>query len=94
MLVETTDVADRKRAEALLAAEKQLLEMVARGHSMSEILDAICQLVETTASGCYCSVVLVDPSGTRLEHGAAPSLPVSFDDGRRTSGAQWPWRMG
>src|SRR5713101_10123208 len=24
------------------------------------------------------SVVLVDPSGTRLEHGAAPSLPVSF----------------
>jgi PAS domain S-box-containing protein len=28
--------------------------------------------------GCYCSVVLVDPSGARLEHGAAPSLPASF----------------
>ena len=78
MLVETTDVGDRQRAEALLAAEKQLLEMVAHGHSMSRILDAICRLVETTASGCYCSVVLIDPSGTRLEHGAAPSLPASF----------------
>jgi PAS domain S-box-containing protein len=73
-----TDVDDRKRAEALLAGEKRLLEMVASGHSMSGILEALCQLVESTASGCYCSVVLIDPSGTRLEHGAAPSLPASF----------------
>jgi PAS domain S-box-containing protein len=72
------DVDDRKRAEILLAGEKQLLEMVAGCHSMSEILEAICRLVESTASGCYCSVVLVDPCGTRLEHGAAPSLPASF----------------
>ena len=73
-----TDIEDRKRAEALLAGEKRLLEMVAGGHSMPEILEALCQLVESTTSGCYCSVVLVDPSGTRLEHGAAPSLPASF----------------
>jgi PAS domain S-box-containing protein len=72
------DIEDRKRAESLLAGEKRLLEMVAGGHSMSAILDAICQLVESTASGSYCSVVLVDPSGAHLEHGAAPSLPASF----------------
>ena len=51
---------------------------MASGHSTSEILEAICRLVERTASGCYCSVVLVDSSGTRLEHGAAPSLPATF----------------
>src|SRR3984893_18412165 len=73
-----TDIDDRKRAEALLAGEKRLLEMVASGHPMSGILEALCRLVESTASGCYCSIVLVDPSGTRLEHGAAPSLPASF----------------
>jgi PAS domain S-box-containing protein len=73
-----TDVDDRKRSEALLAGEKQLLEMVAGGHSMSEILEAICRLVESTAGGCYCSVLLTDPSGTRVEHGAAPSFPASF----------------
>ena len=73
-----TDIDDRKRAEAMLTGEKRLLDMVAGGRSMSEILEAICRLVETTASGCYCSVVLVDPNGTRLEHGAAPSLPASF----------------
>ena len=73
-----TDIDDRKRAEALLEGEKRLLEMVATGHSMSAILEALCQLVEATATGCYCSVVLVDPSGARLKHGAAPSLPASF----------------
>jgi formate hydrogenlyase transcriptional activator len=45
---------------------------------MPGILDALCQFVESATSGCYCSVVLVDPTGTRLEHGAAPSLPDSF----------------
>jgi signal transduction histidine kinase len=73
-----TDIDDRKRAEALLAGEKRLLEMVARVHPLSAILAAICRLFESTAGRCYCSVVLVDPTGTRLEHGAAPSLPTSF----------------
>jgi len=75
-----TDIDDRRRAEDLLAGEKRLLEMVARGHPMPEILEALCRLVEATTSGCYCSIVLVDPSGMRLEHGAAPSLPASFID--------------
>jgi len=73
-----TDVDDRRRAEALLAGEKQLLEMVAGGTSMPEILEALCHLVESTAGGCYCGVVLLDSSGTRLELGAAPSLPNTF----------------
>ncbi len=72
------DIDEWKRAEALLAGEKRLLELVASGHSMPGILESLCELVESTASGCYCSVVLVDPTGTRLEHGAAPSLPASF----------------
>jgi PAS domain S-box-containing protein len=73
-----TDIDDRKRTEALLAGEKRVLEMVAGGDSMPAILEALCRLVESTATGCHCSVVLVDQSGTRLEHGAAPSLPASF----------------
>src|ERR1700730_12147676 len=73
-----TDIDDRKRAEDLAAGEKRLLEMVTSGHSMQGILEALCQFVESMTSGGYCSVVLVDPSGTCLEHGAAPSLPDSF----------------
>ena len=72
------DIDDRKHAEALLAGEKRLLELVARGESMPVILDGICRMVESVAVGCHCSVVLVDPGGARLAHGAAPSLPDSF----------------
>ena len=73
-----TDVDDRRRAEAMLAGEKRFLELVAGDHPMWEILDAICELVEGITDGCYCSVVLVDPGGARVEHRAAPSLPPTF----------------
>jgi len=73
-----TDVDDRKRDEALLTGEKRVLEMLAWGYSFPVVLDALCRLVEDTTTGCYCSVVLVDLTGTHLEHGAAPSLPASF----------------
>jgi PAS domain S-box-containing protein len=78
MVPMNADLEERDRAEALLAGEKRLLEMVARGDSLSNVLDALCQFVESTADECFCSVVLVDPSGKRLEHGAAPSLPATF----------------
>jgi len=73
-----SDIEDLKRAEALLVGEKRLFELVASGHPTSEVLDATCRLVESAASGFYCSVVLVNSTGTSLEHGAAPSLPASF----------------
>ena len=75
-----TDIDDAKRAEALLAGEKHLLELVARGETLSDILAALCSLVEHTIEGSFSSVVLVDASGTHLAHGAAPSLPPSFID--------------
>jgi PAS domain S-box-containing protein len=74
------------KAEALLAGEKRLLEMVASGRPMSETLEALCRTVETTASGSQCSVVLVDPSGTKLQEAIAPSLPAEFNDAVRG----WP----
>ncbi len=75
---------DQKRAEALLAGERRLLEMVARGCSLPVVLDTLCSLVESSADGCHCSVLLVDPSNdpnkAKLQHGAAPSLPPSFNE--------------
>jgi len=73
-----TDVDDRRQSQVLLTGENRLLEMVASGRSMPEILESICRLVENTDGGCYSSIVLVDPTGAHLEHGAAPSLPPGF----------------
>lgn len=71
---------DRKRAETLLAGENRLLEMLATGCTLSEFLDALCRLIEDIASGSLCGIVLVDPIGNRLQHGAAPSLPLSYNE--------------
>jgi PAS domain S-box-containing protein len=75
---QSTDIDDRRRAEALLAGEKRLLEMLARGCPLSEVLDTLCRLVEGSAGPCFCSVLLIDGSGRRFQHGAAPSLPGEF----------------
>ena len=75
-----TDIEDRKRAETLLAGENRLLEMLATGCTLSEILDALCRLIEDIASGSLCGIVLVDPISNRLKHGAAPSLPLSYNE--------------
>jgi PAS domain S-box-containing protein len=75
-----TDIEDRKRAEMLLAGEKRLLEMIARGDSPSLILDALCRFVEEMANGSLSSILLLDPNGNRLRHGAAPSLPPSYTE--------------
>ncbi len=69
-----------QRQEALLAGEKRLLEMIARGDSRAPILDALCRLVEELASGSLSSILLLDAKAGRLRHGAAPSLPIAYTD--------------
>ncbi|MBV9928049.1 MAG: PAS domain-containing protein [Acidobacteria bacterium] len=75
-----TDIDDRKRAEALLAGEKRLLEMVAGGQTLPSILDASCRLVEETAGGYICGILLLDTSGTSVGLSVAPSLPPSYNE--------------
>ena len=72
-----TDGDDPTGTEILLAGENRLLEMLATGCTLSEILDALCRLIEDIASGSLCGIVLVDPISNRLKHGAAPSLPAT-----------------
>ena len=74
------DVTERKRAEDLLAGEKHLLEMVARGDSLVHILDSLCQLVEEQASDVFASILLLDSNGQQLRQGGAPSLPKAYMD--------------
>lgn len=73
-------IEDRKRAETLLTGEKRLLEMMARGDALPLILEAVCGLVEAAAPPCLCSILLVDRTGTRLQLGAAPSLPATYNE--------------
>jgi len=73
-----TDIDDRKRAEALLAAENQILEMVATGRPLALILDGLCRLVDTLCDKSMASILLIDPNGRCLRRGAGPSFPEAF----------------
>src|SRR6266404_1477783 len=74
------DVSQRKRREALLAGENRLLEMVAKGDSLADILDNLCRLVEEQSTGVIASILLMDPNGKQLRHGAAPNLPKAYTE--------------
>jgi len=74
-----TDIEDRKRAELLLVGENLVLEMTAKGNSLESILEALCRVVEQTISGCCCSVMLIDPDGSKIQRSVAPSLPSDYN---------------
>ena len=74
------DISQRKRREALQAGENRVLEMVAKGESLTDILDHLCRLVEELSPGVLASILLMDPNGKQLRHGAAPNLPKAYTD--------------
>jgi PAS domain S-box-containing protein len=74
------NISQRKRREALLAGENRVLEMVAKGDSLADILDNLCRLVEEVSSGVLASILLMDSNGKLLRHGAAPNLPKEYTD--------------
>ena len=73
-----TDIDDRKWAEAVLAAEKQIFETITAGRSLATILEGLCRVVENRFSGSLCAILFLDADGKRLRKGIAPSFPQGF----------------
>lgn len=73
-----TDIDDHKRAEALLAGEKRLLEMVAMGQPLFAVLESLCKLAEEIASDCLCSISLLDTEDMSFRWVGNPSLGASY----------------
>lgn len=74
------DIDDLKQAEALLAAEVKLLEMVARSEPLAQVLDALSHHVEELCGGCSCGVLVVAPDGKHFRIGAGSSLPDAWHE--------------
>src|SRR4029077_1379671 len=70
------DITDRKQAEACLAAEKRILELVAKGDPLPDILTSLCLMAEEQATGVIASILLLEDD--RLRHGAGPTLPQAY----------------
>ena len=75
-----TDIEDRKRAEIHLARQKQVLEMIASGRPLQEILAALCRFFEEAIPEGFCAIHSIDWTGRTFQHVVAPSLPANSVD--------------
>ena len=75
LLAVSRDVSALWKAEAFQTGQHQVLEMIATGAPLPEVLTMIVHVVEDQCDGQVCSVLLLDPDGAHARLEAAPSLP-------------------
>jgi PAS domain S-box-containing protein len=71
-----TDITEAKRAEALVAAQNAVLEMIATGAPLHDVLAFLVRSVEEQSAAMICAVLLVE--GGRLRIAVAPNLPEAY----------------
>ena len=74
------DVSGLFQEEAVHAGQRQVLEMIATGAPLDEVLTLLVHVVEDQCDGSVCSVVLLDTDGVHVRVGAAPSLPDEYSE--------------
>jgi len=74
-----SDITEQLQAEALLACQTKVLELIATGASLATTLTRLIEEVEALHPGLLGSVLLLDKDGVHLRHGAAPSLPEAYN---------------
>ena len=76
----TSDITERKQAEIVIGGQKQALELIAEGAKLESVLETLVRTVEQrSVHGALASILLLDDDGLHLRHGAAPSLPESYN---------------
>jgi PAS domain S-box-containing protein len=73
------DVTEERLARRLQDAEHTALEMIASGSPLPEILTLLVLAVEDQAVSTLASILLLDDTGAKVLHGAAPHLPDAFN---------------
>jgi len=79
------DITRRKDAErqimkedAFRAGQGRVLEMIARGGKLPEVLASLVTLIEQQSEDMLCSVLQLSEDGQHIRHGAAPRLPEIY----------------
>ncbi len=58
----------------LLVGERDVLELIARGAPLNDVLNALCSVIDEQ-SGCISAVLLLDRDGRQLRFAAGPQVP-------------------
>jgi len=62
----------------VLEGQTLVLELIARGESLRQVLDTLLRVIQLQSSGMLASILLLDPDGIHVRHGAAPDLPEDY----------------
>ena len=74
-----SDITGRKATESRDRIRNHVLELLAAGASLNEVLVPLVKSVESENSRLRCSVLFLDKEGKRLMAGPAPSLPDFYN---------------
>ncbi len=76
------DVTARRRSEEILRGRNRVLERLASGAPLRDVLALLAQTAESVGPEMICSILLLeqDKDVRRLRHAAAPSLPEFYNE--------------
>jgi hypothetical protein len=81
IFIQGHDVTGDKRSEMLRVAHAKVLGLAVSDSPLEQTLGELIHIVETTScTGVLGSILLLDPDGKHLRHGAAPSLPPAYSE--------------
>jgi PAS domain S-box-containing protein len=72
------DITEWRRAEENSEWQRRVLESIATGVELKNVLDTVAHFHETQSPGVECAIHLVDDDGVRLQLVAAPSMHRDF----------------
>jgi two-component system sensor histidine kinase/response regulator len=67
-----------ERSSRVIEDERYVLELIAKGCSLQEVLSALTAVIERMSPGCYCTILLLDEEGKRLWAGSGGGLPPGY----------------
>ncbi len=71
------ELRDRQANENLLKIQNEILEKIAKGDELSEVLDILVLKIETQLRNALCTILISDQHG-KLNHGSILNLPKAF----------------
>ena len=75
----TRDREDLAKSALVIEVERQMLELVAKGASLSEVLDTLTRAIEHLSPESHCTIMLLDEEHRRyLSIASGPSLPTVY----------------
>ena len=79
-IVVINDISRRKRAEAQLQGQTRVLQLLAAGAPLPQLLDELALFAEELWPAMRCAIYLADLKARTLRFGAAPNFPFDMDN--------------